>query len=124
MFDRIKDLFEKKFVKYEAESTEYSNVFRLKDEMLYVSVHFENGVFKDPNNKNKIIELNNYLSLLKKKFGVNNIILSCCYPAQAKSQVSNIEGVDLLFEDWYGEVKTVFDNRKGIIKVQKVAPSV
>jgi len=70
-------------------------------------------------NKEEDIDPEEYIENLKSEFGVSEIVLSCCYPDQAREVLGDIDGVELIGSG-DSEVRTVFNDVAKIIRVESV----
>ena len=102
---------------YEVEETHLPYVFRLSEDKIYSSIHFDEGKFKHPQNKEEDIDPVDFVEDLKNEFSVSEIILSCCYPDKAREVLGDMDGVELIGSG-DSEVRTVFNNVKNEIRVE------
>lgn len=102
---------------YKVQETHLPYVFRISEDEIYSSIHFDGKTFMHPQNKEKKIDLNNFINDLKTEFKVSKVFLSCCYPQKARELVGDIEGVEVIGKG-DAEVRTIFNNIKNEIKVE------
>jgi hypothetical protein len=86
--------------------------------VVFHTFHFGEDRFKHPEDKNSDISPDNLIKYVSEKFpDIDNLIVSCCYPDDAKNLFQDTETKPIILGFGLSEYKTIYNDKKHFITI-------